>query len=221
MENVSGLLCKLTILSPVAYQKFRPDKSSQHNHTPFFYNTPYFSPYVWCIYSKWCFYFGHFLPKFVYLPLPCVLDVSSQIWTFYSIILTLFVDLLSQKLLITLLHQFYLHYLQRLLTLLFLKYTQSLLVPQCDVNNSTHTKSRYLLLLYNYFSCTLSLGKEWILISLDKVLFGWEVHVAGVLSSTDFRQTTIILFSIDLMLFTICVAITASSEMSPWAREDG
>ena len=143
MKNASGLLCKLTVLSPVAYQYRRPDKSSQHNHTPFFYSTLYFPPSVWCIhkYYKRYFSFGYFLPKFVYLPLPCLLDVSSQLRTFYSIILKLFVDLLSKKLLITL-HQFYLHYLQRLTTLLFLKYTQSLLVPQCDANNSTLTKSR-------------------------------------------------------------------------------
>jgi len=48
-------------------------------------------------------------------------------------------------------------------------------------------KSRYVLLLNTYFSFTVSLGKEWMLISLDEVLFGWEVHVARVLSSTDMR----------------------------------
>ena len=151
MKNVSGLLCKLTVLSPVAYQYRRPGKSSQHNHTPFFYSTLYFPPYVWCVYSKLCFSFGYFLPKFVYLPLPCVLDVSSQLRTFYSIILTLFVDLLSKKLLIILLHQLYLYYLQCLVTPLFLQYTQSLLVPQCEVNNSTHTKA----VIFSYLTPTL------------------------------------------------------------------
>jgi len=37
------------------------------------------------------------------------------------------------------------------------------------------------------------------LISLDKVLFGWELHVAGVLSSADLRQTTNILFYTGLL----------------------
>jgi hypothetical protein len=70
--------------------------------------------------------------------------------------------------------------------------------PQCEVNNSTHAKSRYVLLLSTYFSCTVSLSKGWMLISLDNFLFGWEVHVAGVLSSTDLWQTTSILLYIDL-----------------------
>jgi hypothetical protein len=200
-------LSKLAVLSPVAYQYRRPDKSSQHNHTPFFYSTVYFPTCVWCIYCKCCFSFGYFLPKSEYLPLPYVSDVSSQLRTFYSIILTLFVDLLSKKLLIILLHQFYLCYLKRLVTPLFLQYTQSLLVSQCEVKNSTHTKSRYVLLLNTYFSCTVSLVKEWMLVSLDKVLFGWEVHVAGVRSSTYLRQTNSILFYTELLLFTLSVAI--------------
>ena len=44
------------------------------------------------------------------------------------------------------------------------------------------------------------------LISLGKV-FGCEVHVTVVRSSTDLRQTTSILFYIELALFTLCVAI--------------
>ena len=37
------------------------------------------------------------------------------------------------------------------------------------------------------------------LISLDKFLFGWEVHVAGVLSSISLQQTASILFYVDLL----------------------
>ena len=34
--------------------------------------------------------------------------------------------------------------------------------------------------LNTYYRCTVGLNKEWILISLDKVVFGWAVRVVVV-----------------------------------------
>jgi len=76
-----------------------------------------------------------------------VLDVSSQLRTFYSTTLKLFFDLLSKKLL-----TIHFHTVPFLLpptpcNIPSFQVHSVTLGPQCEIKNSTHTKSRYVLLL--------------------------------------------------------------------------
>jgi hypothetical protein len=61
--------------------------------------------------------------------------------------------------------------------------------------------------LNTYYSCTVGLGKEWIFISHDKVVFGWAVRVAVVQLSFRLLWTTSILFCMYLQSVTVCAAI--------------
>ena len=61
--------------------------------------------------------------------------------------------------------------------------------------------------LNNYCRFTVDLGMERILISLDKVVFEWAVHVAVVQLSSGRMWTTSILFCMYLLSVTVCAAI--------------
>ena len=58
-----------------------------------------------------------------------------------------------------------------------------------------------------YFRRTLVLGKEWISITLDKVVFGSAVRVAIVQISPGLMWTTSIFFCMYLQSVTVCAAI--------------
>jgi len=70
----------------------------------------------------------------------------------------------------------------------------------------THIKSCYIL-LNTHYRHTLGLGKEWILISLDKVVFGWAVRVAVVQLSPALLWSTSILLCMYLQSVTVCCDI--------------
>ena len=55
----------------------------------------------------------------------------------------------------------------------------------------------------------LGLGKEWVMVSLDKVVFGWAVRVAVVQITPGLMWTTSILFCLYLLSVTVCCDISA------------
>ena len=130
---------------------------------------------------------------------------------FYSIILTLFVDLQITNLPIVLFHPVLLP-----LPLFtsryppcntFLSNTLSL-TWSLNMRYKPHTCTKTITNHFNnYCRCTVGLGKEWILISLDKDVFLWAVHVAVVQLSPGLMWTTSILFCMYLMSVTVCAAI--------------
>ena len=141
------------------------------------------------------------------------MHVSSIITShnFFSIILTLFGDLLITKLPITLFHPVLLA-----LPLFTSRYqpcniflSNTLSLPwSLNMRNKPHTHTKAATYhLTTCYRCTVGLGKEWILISLDKVMFGWAVRVAVVQMSPGLMWTTSILFCMYLLSVTVCAVI--------------
>ena len=100
-KNIGGHCANWKLLYPVTDRHPEPDESTQCIRSPLFYNKLFFFilPSE-CVSSKCYLFFGHFLPKFRYVPLPCVLDASSQLTVkFYSSFLSLFGDSLTIQLL--------------------------------------------------------------------------------------------------------------------------
>ena len=72
----------------------------------------------------------------------------------------------------------------------------------------SHTQKKEVTYYLNtYYNSIVGLGKERILISLNKVLFGWAVRVAVVQLSPGLLCTTSILFCMYLQSVTVCAAI--------------
>jgi hypothetical protein len=102
-------------------------------------------------------FFWYFLPKFVYIPLPWELDASSKLKVnFYSIILELFSDLVTMKLLYFSI-QFYWH---------FPSFTSK--YSSCNIFSQTHSVTlapsvwdTNLKITRKTVNCTIGPGKEW------------------------------------------------------------
>ena len=89
------------------------------------------------------------------------------------------------------------------------KDTESPLVRQYEVQISYSHKKTARYYLNTYYSCTVGLDKEWILISLDKVVFGWAVCVAVAQLSPGLMWTINTLFCMYLQPVTLCCDISA------------
>jgi len=102
VKQISDLFWKVNVLIPVTDKLPKPDYSNPHIHLHF--------STIYCIWvlvyetisSEWSYSIWYFLTKFLYVPLQCMLCISSHL--FFFIILTLCVDLLITKLPVILVH---------------------------------------------------------------------------------------------------------------------